>query len=124
MASGETRWLLSWTSYNTAATRNPVLGTIPANAVVVRGYVHVITAFNGGSANEITIGYDSDVDAHVTAIATNTTGVKSLTLGVGIGRDATARSVEVYATYSGAAPTAGRALCGIEYFTVPPPPAA
>lgn len=103
----------------TSGTQNVVLGVLPIAAYVARVHIHCTTAFNAGGTDEIRVGYDSDEDAYATLTDVSTTGVKTVTLGTGIGYDTTARQVEAYYVNGGAEPTTGRGLVIVEYFLGP-----
>jgi len=99
--------------------QNPVVGILPSNVWVQRVSMDVTEAFDGGGAKTISVGYDGDVDAYAVAVDVSSVGIKTLTLGSGVGFDPTARQ-DVDATYSGSSPTTGKAHAVIEYFLLPP----
>ena len=61
-------------SYTDGATKNYVVGTIPAGAVVLRGNVVVTTAFNWGTNNLIDVGTVADPDGFATIMSLTTIG--------------------------------------------------
>lgn len=99
-------------------TQNPPLGTIPVYSRVISVTVQVLEAFNSDGADEITVGYDGATNAFATAVDVSTTGIKSVTLGSGVGYIATARAAEAYYVNGGSEPTTGEALVTIDYAIV------
>lgn len=93
------------------------LGTIPPGAVVLRGGVAVITAFNYGTNNRLDIGTSGDDDGFATDLALGTVGI--------IVADEMATSNDFYSTsaqtitftpdLTGTAGTTGSAVVWIEY---------
>ncbi len=61
-------------SYTDGATKNYVVGTVPAGAVVIRGTVVVTTAFNWGTNNLIDVGPAADPDGFATIMTLLTIG--------------------------------------------------
>ncbi len=61
-------------SFADGATKNYVIGTIPAGAVVLRGNVVVTTVFNWGTNNLIDIGTANDPDGFATIMLLTTKG--------------------------------------------------
>lgn len=61
-------------SYADGATKNYVVGTIPAGSVVLRGNVVVTTAFNWGTNNLIDVGTAADPDGFATIMSLLTIG--------------------------------------------------
>lgn len=51
------------------------VGTLPAGAIVIGGYVHVSTAFNAGTTNTINVGTVADPDGFGSALALGTKGL-------------------------------------------------
>lgn len=103
----------------TSGQQNPQLGTIPKNAVVRSVYIHVTQAFNSDGTDLLTVGHAEDPDAYVTNLDVSTTGVKTVSLGTGVGWNGTARAVDVTYTASGSAPTTGKALVIVIFDLVP-----
>lgn len=95
---------------------------MPPGSYFVRAHCHVTQAFNSDGTDEITVGYDADTDAFITAIDVSSTGVKSVTLGALNGYNGTARSVEAYYVNGGSEPSQGKALIILEFFPVPVQP--
>ena len=104
--------LTTWVSFG---TQNPALGTLPANSHVLDVQVYVQAAFNSDGTDLLTVGYDGTVSAFVTSLDVSTTGLKSPTLGSGMGYNATSRAVEVYYTAGGSAPTTGSAIVVLRF---------
>lgn len=111
-------------NYNTTGASSGVLiGTIPANAVILNWRVRVLTAFNAGTTNPITIGVTA-TGAEVAASASITSG----TAGDYTGAPAAAggwtqfsADQAVYAAYipTGTAASAGKAIVSISYISLP-----
>ena len=119
MPYGQTRFLSAWV---TSGTQIPTLGILPVGAYVVRVHIHCTVAFNSSGTDEIRVGYSSDTDAYATLTDTSTVGVKSVTLGSGIGFDGTARQVLAEYVNGGTEPSLGRSIVIVEYFLLPPQP--
>lgn len=100
-------------------TQNPGMGTLPAFSYVLRGHIHVTEAFNSDGTDNISVGYDADTDAFITATNVSTTGVKSVMLGTLAGYNAAARNVEAYYVNGGTEPSTGKATVVLEYVRVP-----
>ena len=104
-------------SYEDGATKNYVVGTIPAYAVVLRGTVVVTTAFNWGTDNLIDVGTAADPDGFATNLSLATIG--------NIVLDEMATTNDMYVTVdtviyavmecTGTAATAGAGFVIIEY---------
>lgn len=92
----------------------PNIGRLAKYNYVYNVRVDVETAFDAGTT--LKIGHPDDDDAYTTATAVDATGVKTPTLGAGIGYDATPRLVQ--ATLSGT-PTVGKAVVIVEFYRVP-----
>jgi hypothetical protein len=99
--------------------QNPVIGTVPAGAVITNARLIVTQAFNSDGTDLISIGVDT---AETIIAATNdvsTTGTKTLVFGVAVGRyESVDRIVEAYYTNGGSEPTTGRALVTVEFYRV------
>lgn len=100
----------------TFASKTPTLGVLPIGAYVVRVHIHVLTAFNSSGTDTIAVGYSGTVNAYCTATDVSTTGVKSPTLGSGIGYDLTSRTVVATYAQGVADSTTGKAVVIVEYF--------
>ncbi len=61
-------------SYTDGATKNYVLGTIPAGSVVLRGTVVVTTVFNWGTNNLVDVGTANDPDGFATIMSLTAKG--------------------------------------------------
>jgi len=85
------------------------LGTVPAGARVIVAKVNVITAFNAGTTNTLTIGPSTDYDYLLTDGHPDV--VDSETLGELLDYEPTVDTI-LYAryTYTGTAPAAGKAV--------------
>lgn len=89
---------------------------------VLRAYVEVLEAFNSDGTDQLIIGHGDDDDAYVIAIDVSTVGVKTVTLGSGIGYDATAREVIAKYTPGGSVPTTGAVYFLLEWVQAPRQP--
>ena len=107
------------TAWVTSSTQNPTLGILQPGSYVYSVRMHVTQAFNSDGTDNISVGYDGTTNAYCTNTDVSTTGVKTPTLGSGIGYDSTARTVEAYYTNGGSEPSAGKALVIVEFFRVP-----
>lgn len=90
------------------------LGSLPTDTYIMRAHVHVTEAFNGSGTDNITVGSDADPDAIVTSVDVSTTGIKSVTLGVNAGYNASAQQLKVFYVNGGGEPTTGAALVILE----------
>jgi hypothetical protein len=90
------------------------LGTLPAGARFIEAKVNVITAFDAGTTNTLTIGPDTDYDYLLTA--GNPTVADSETVGVLIDYVPTVDTI-IYAryAYTGTVPTAGKAVAYVTF---------
>jgi hypothetical protein len=108
----------------THADATKALCTLPANALVFGLDVWVHEAFNAAGLDDaLEVGYASDHNAYMAALAVVATGVKTPVLGdTAKTIDATTRDVIVYLTYTSTAPSTGEALVTIYYFVAPATP--
>lgn len=90
------------------------LGTLPAGARFVKATVDILTAFNAGTTNTLTVGIDSDYDYMLTAGHPDV--VNSETSGELLDYEPTEDTI-VYAryAYTGTAPTAGKAVVYVTF---------
>lgn len=95
------------------------IGTIPANALVLRTVVSIQTAFNAGTTNVLIVGTSGDDDALVAAAgvdetAVAVTSVAPATLG---GLMSASADTDLYTKYTqtGTAATTGVATVVVEY---------
>jgi hypothetical protein len=103
---------------NLAATQAVTLGTIPANAAVVRLGIVISTAFNAGTNNNVSFG-DVSSSTRYAAAATGaaTLGLTTYTVqATAAAALATADTVvQVVGAFSGTAATAGTGIAFCEY---------
>lgn len=111
--------MIAWVTYSRQTID---LGSLPADTYIMGAYVHVTEAFNGSGTDTITVGSDADPDAIVTSIDVSTTGVKSVTLGVNAGYNASAQQMKIFYANGGGEPTTGRCLVILETSRTPPTP--
>jgi len=91
-----------------------VLASPPPGFIEVRKFLHVVTAFNAGTDNNLSFGYTGSQQAFGTNTSVATTGRKSVTDGTASGYNATARVITAYYTQSGSAASTGEAIVGVE----------
>jgi hypothetical protein len=92
----------------TTINLTPVGGSIPKNAVIIGGFVDVITAVASGSSPTLSIGINTNNDLRAAATATTFTANSKLALipvGATTAVKTTATSPQVKIVLSGAAPT-------------------
>lgn len=111
--------ILGWVTHSRQTVD---LGAIPADTYVLRGHVHVTQAFNSNGTDGVTVGNDVDPDALITSVDVATTGIKSVTLGVNAGFNASAQPVKLFYSNSGSEPSTGAALIILEVSRTPPSP--
>jgi hypothetical protein len=93
-------------------------GTLPKGARILDVIVEIITAFNAGTTNVLTVGTNASINNIVNAASVDETVVASTRVDIGIGGSiARAADIDVSAKYtqSGAAATAGKAEITIAY---------
>lgn len=93
---------------------NPELGVLPRFHAVTNVRVHVTEAFTAGTT--LKVGNPGDDDAYGTALAVDSTGWKTVTLGIGVGYSSVAQQVE--GKLSGT-PTVGKLLVIVEFMLTP-----
>lgn len=107
----------------TFATPQPngliAIGAFERNTVVLRAGITIVTAYNAGTTNSITVGTEATAEAFITAAnsAAGTAGNNKQGTGVQIGAPLASDQI-VYArfTQTGTAATAGRAIIWVEAF--------
>ena len=94
---------IAYTDDGTSVT----VGVLPPNAIVTKAYVHVATAFNGGTTNTVSLGYSGAATAYASAVALGTVGViQSTTLATSTGaQNSTAKTVLAAVTSTASAST-------------------
>lgn len=110
----------SLSAFVTASKQIAYPGSFHAPRRVLRVHIEVIEAFNGGGTDQIRVGHRTDDDAYATLVDVSTTGIKTVTLGSGVGFDATPREVIVEYVNGGGEPTTGSALVTMEFIPCPP----
>ena len=92
-----------------AGTATVLIGTLPAGARYIDSAVTIITAFNAGSADALTVGISSDYD--YLATASDPTTADSITEGNLLDWTPTSdQSIYARYTHSSTAPTTGKAI--------------
>jgi hypothetical protein len=118
MASN-TFYLSAWV---TPASTNPNIGILPSESYVVRVQMHTTELWNSDGSDNIKVGNAEDDDAYAINTDVSGTGVHAVTLGSGVGRDGTSRTVDATYTNGGSSPSTGKTLVIIEYFLNRPQP--
>jgi len=98
-------------------TTQKYIGTLPANAKVIRALLLVETAFNAGTTNTVDVGIAADDDEYLAAEDVSSAGVVASTLlQPGVVQSTTA-DTKIYALFAGTgtAATAGKASIVLEY---------
>lgn len=97
-----------------AGTATVLIGTLPAGARYLDSSVKVITAFNAGSADALTVGISSDYDYLVTN--GNPTTADSESYGELLDwTPTTDQSIYAQYTHSSTAPTTGKAIVTVRF---------
>lgn len=117
-----THFLRRDVAFNSAASGTQVsMGTLPANAIVLRTVVAIRTAFNAATTNVLIVGTAGDDDALVAAAGVDETavGVTSVAPATLAGLMSSTADTEIFWKYtqSGTAATAGAATIIVEYAT-------
>lgn len=108
-------------AFNTSGASSGVkIGTIPSGAIILRWTARILTAFNAGSTNPITIGTTA-TGAQVAASASITSGTAGNYTGApanSTGWAAFAADQDIFTAYipTGTAASAGSAIITVEYF--------
>lgn len=97
-----------------SGTLTELLGSLPSGSRFIRAWVNVITAFDAGTTNVLTIGTAADTDYLLTDGHPDVADSESE--GELLDYSPTS-DVNIYATYTytGTAPTAGEAICYVEF---------
>lgn len=112
-------YIAAWVTYSRQTVD---LGSLPADTYVLRAHCHVTTAFDGSGTDTVTVGSDADPDAIVTSVDVSTTGIKSVTLGISAGYNASAQQLKIFYANGGGEPSAGAALVILETVKSPSSP--
>lgn len=108
----------SWVTHSRKTVELPIL---PPDQYLYRATMHVTEAFNASGTDTVTVGSNADTDGIVTSVDVSTTGIKTCTLGVRAGYGS-AHPCSIFYTYTGTAPTTGKALLILETLKVPTEP--
>lgn len=103
-----------------AAAARQLIASLPAGAVILNAWVEVLTAFDAGTSNLVTVGYGAigagTADDYVATVTEGTPGVYGqATPGLPFAALAAAQDVYVYYTPGAADATAGKARAFIAY---------
>lgn len=115
--TNQVHYLRAEAAYTDGTGKVYTLGVIPANSIVIRGGVAVITAFNAGTSNTLNIGTSTDDDGFATLLALGTVGV-IVADEMATSNDfylTTDQTVTATLTMSGTAATTGQAVIWLEY---------
>lgn len=93
---------------------------LPAGAIILRTTVNVITAFNAGSTNVLSVGFEATTFANLgtsAAIVAGTPGLKTFMPPTGLAVVPLAADSQVFALYAptGTAATTGQAIFVVEF---------
>lgn len=113
----------SLSGFLTSSKQTLTLGSFREPRKVLRAHIEVITGFNSDGTDQIRIGHNTDDDAYVTLTAVNAAGIQTVTLGTGVGYDATPREVIAQYVNGGSEPSQGSAIVTLEVLPCPPNPA-
>lgn len=108
--SGEIRPALSLSAWVTSGTPTATFGLLPEHCYVAGAHMNVTQAFNASGTNLISVGWDGTADAYAQDVDVSTTGIKSLLAGAWIGYQYYITTARAYYTYTGTAPTTGKAM--------------
>lgn len=110
---------VSYDTPNIGTADSVKVGVLPQGAFITGVRVEIVTAFNAGTTNVLTVGTNTGSDNNIVAagdVNEAATGVTSVTRGLGRSLAASAdKTVYVLYTQSGSAATAGEAEIVIEY---------
>lgn len=103
-----------------AADARQLIASLPAGAVILSAWVEVITAFNAGTTNVLTVGFGAiaaaTADDYVATVTEATPGVYGqATPGLPFAALAAAQDVYAYCSSTGTAATTGKARAFIEF---------
>lgn len=106
-------------AFVTSTSRTVEMGNFFFARRVLRVHIEVTAGFDGSGTDQIRVGHQTDDDAYATLTDVSTTGIKTVTLGSGVGYDSTPR--EVIAEYVNGAglPSNGKAIITIEFIPLP-----
>lgn len=116
MPSGPVQSITAWVT-STSQTVYPGNFRTPRDVMRIRVYVH--EAFNSDGTDLLDIGFVGDTDAYANDVVVSATGLATVTLGSGVGFDATPREIVLTYTASGSAASAGKAYVVIEFVPIP-----
>jgi len=102
-----------------SGTTSVKMGTVPANAALLRAFTNMSVAFNAGTNNQISLGTaSSGTQLASAANGPATVGTTSVTLTAGSAQAPTAdQDIWLTAAFTGAAPTTGNGYVYLEYAT-------
>lgn len=86
---------------------------------ILRIHVEVYEAFNSDGTDLLDIGYVGSANAYANDVDVGSLGAASVTLGSGIGFDATNRELVLTYSNGGTEPTTGKVLVTIEFVPCP-----
>lgn len=109
----------SFSAFVTKDRQTVYLGIFTSPRKVVRAHVEVLTAFDGSGTDQIRIGHATDDDAYGVLVDVSTTGIKTVTLGAGVGYDITPRQVIAQYVAGSGLPSNGSAIVTLEFIQCP-----
>ena len=109
MTGGNVDGLVLMSAAHAFGAATAALGTLPIGAVVVQAWIEVLTAYNAGSTNVLTLGYTGSTSAYLgTADVTEATPAVYPTGGKGpFAAEAASRALVVAYTQTGTPATTG-----------------
>lgn len=119
MTASPVQSISAWITKNGSTTITVYPGNFRTPRDVMRVRVYRYEAFNSNGTDLLDIGYTGDTDAYANDVDLAGTGLATVTLGSGVGFDATPREIVLTYTASGSAPTTGKALVIIEFVPSP-----
>jgi len=113
------RKAINWNDANIGTADKVKVGILPKLASIVGVWMEIVTPFNAGGTNVVTVGSNAGNDNNVVApgdVAANAAGMTQITRGYGRGI-ANAGDTTLFALYtqSGAAASQGQAIIIVEY---------
>lgn len=105
-----------------AAAARQLIETLPKGAVIIRTWIEVITAFNAGTSNLLTMGYGAigaaEANDYVDTVTEGTPAVYQGVVTAPIAALLAATDVYVYYTPGDTAATTGKAIAYIEWVRI------
>lgn len=118
--TSQTHYLRRSVSFNTPGITSATtveVGTIPANALVLRVGVRIGTAFNAGTTNTLDVGYVGAATAYFSAQAAGSVAVNTATITAANQNPSASAPTPIFVRYNtgGTAASAGEATVWVEF---------